>query len=311
MKKVFIDLGHGGTDPGAIGNDLLEKVLTRKIGEYAKVYLETVYEGALVQLSRNGDETKSLKQRTDEANAWGADVLSSIHINSSAIKTSNGFESHIYPNSDTPTVALQNLIHAEIIQVMKAFGITNDRGKKQSDFHMLRESDMPAVLTENLFIVNIFDANRLKQEAFLKAVGDAHARGIAKFIGLKEKPSISYEAHVESYGWMGEKKDGETAGTTGQAKRLEAFRINSNARLEMEGHIQNKGWTPIKTNGEIVGTVGESLRLEAIKIRCEGHAVSYRVHVQDIGWSEWKHNGEVAGTTGQSKRIEAIEIKIV
>lgn len=187
MKKIFIDLGHGGTDPGAIGNNLLEKVLTRKIGEYMKAYLEMVYEGVLVKLSRNGDETKSLKQRTDDANDWGADVLTSLHINSATATTANGFESHIYPNSGAPTVALQNLIHGEIMQVMKAFGINNDRGKKQSNFHMLRESNMPACLTENLFIVNAYDANRLKQEEFLKAVGEAHARGVAKFLGLKAK----------------------------------------------------------------------------------------------------------------------------
>jgi N-acetylmuramoyl-L-alanine amidase len=197
MKKVFIDLGHGGTDPGAVGNNLLEKVLTRKIGEYMRSYLKLVYEGVLVKLSRNGDETKSLKQRTDDANAWGADVLTSIHINSATATTANGFESHIYPNSGAPTVALQNLIHAEIMQVMKAFGITNDRGKKQSNFHMLRESKMPSCLTENLFIVNTFDANRLKQEEFLKAVGEAHARGVAKYLGLKEKLVVTQTATVE------------------------------------------------------------------------------------------------------------------
>lgn len=187
MKKVYIDPGHGGADPGALGNNLLEKVLTLKIGEYMKAYLEMVYEGVLVKLSRNGDETKSLKQRTDDANAWGADVLTSIHINSSTNTAANGFESHIYPTSGAPTVALQNLIHAEVMLVMKAFGINNDRGKKQSNFHMLRESNMSACLTENLFIVNAYDANRLKQEDFLKAVGKAHARGVAKFLGLKEK----------------------------------------------------------------------------------------------------------------------------
>lgn len=320
MKKVFIDLGHGGTDPGAVGNNLLEKVLTRKIGEYMKAYLEMVYEGVLVRLSRNGDETKSLKQRTDDANAWEADVLTSIHINSATTASANGFESHIYPNSGISTVALQNLIHSEIIQVMKAFGISNDRGKKQSNFHMLRDSNMVACLTENLFIVNAYDANRLKQEEFLKAVGEAHARGVAKFIGLKQKvvaqsvkPSITYQAHIQSIGWQEAKKDGQTAGTTGKSMRLEALTVrlaNSDAVLEMEAHIQDKGWTPVRTNGEIVGTIGEALRLEAIKIKCNKHTVSYRAHVQDIGWTDWKKNGEVAGTVGQSKRIEAIEIKL-
>ncbi|SDM17038.1 N-acetylmuramoyl-L-alanine amidase [Bacillus sp. OK048] len=187
MVKVYWDKGHGGTDPGAVGNGLQEKVLTRKIVEYAMAFLDAHY---IVEqrCSRSGDESKTLKQRTDDANSWGANLLVSVHINSAASASANGFESHIYPNAGVATVSFQNMLHAEIMQVMRAFGVTNDRGKKQSNFHMLRESKMVACLTENLFIVNAYDANRLKQEEFLKAVGEAHARCVLKFLGLAGKP---------------------------------------------------------------------------------------------------------------------------
>jgi N-acetylmuramoyl-L-alanine amidase len=127
------------------------------------------------------------------------------------------------------------------------------------------------------------------------------------------KPSVVYEAHVQDIGWQGKRRDGETAGTTGQYKRIEALTVkleNSDAKLEMTGHIQGKGWTNVRTNGEVVGTMGEGLQLEAICISCDKHTITYRVHIEGLGWTNWMKNGEGAGTTGQGLRIEAIEVKI-
>jgi N-acetylmuramoyl-L-alanine amidase CwlA len=126
--------------------------------------------------------------------------------------------------------------------------------------------------------------------------------------------AIIYQAHVENIGWQSEVRNGETAGTTGQALRLEGLMVrleNSNAHLEIEGHIENKGWIGVKANSELVGTVGEGLRLEAIKINANGLNIEYRVHSESYGWMDWKKNGEIAGTVGEAKRIEAIEIKLV
>lgn len=187
MKKIYWDKGHGGRDSGAIGNGLLEKDLVSKIVNYGMNYLTHHYEGFEQKTSRVSDETRTLDQRTDEANSWDASVLVSVHINSATVKTANGFESHIYPNAGSATVSFQNMLHNEIMLVNRAFGVTNDRGKKQSNFHMLRESKMIACLTENLFIVNVSDSNKLKNEEYLKAIGEAHARGIAKYLGLKQK----------------------------------------------------------------------------------------------------------------------------
>src|SRR5690606_28504901 len=84
------------------------------------------------------------------------------------------------------TVALQNVLHGEILAAMRQFGNITDRGKKRANYAVLRETKMSAVLTENLFI-DSNDAKLLKNEAFLKAVGEAHARGVAKFLGLPKK----------------------------------------------------------------------------------------------------------------------------
>ena len=138
-------------------------------------------------------------------------------------------------------------------------------------------------------------------------------------IKVKSKPAIIYETHVQDIGWQGEKQNGETAGTEGKSKRLEAIKINSDnlpegIKIKYKTHVQDIGWQEWKYNGEISGTEGQSKRLEAIKIELEEteeYSIMYRVHVQDIGWQEWKYDGETAGTEGQSKRLEAIEIKIV
>lgn len=80
MVKIFIDPGHGGTDSGAVGNGLKEKDLTLKISKKIKEKLAN-YENVQIKLSRESDQTLSLPQRTNMANAWGANYLISVHIN--------------------------------------------------------------------------------------------------------------------------------------------------------------------------------------------------------------------------------------
>ncbi|MBW8350794.1 N-acetylmuramoyl-L-alanine amidase [Bacillus sp. IITD106] len=183
MVKIFIDPGHGGTDPGAVGNGLKEKDLTLAISKRIETILKNEYEDAQVKLSRTGDQTLSLKQRTDMANAWKADYILSVHINAGG---GVGFESFIYNGtykSKPATNNKRNVIHDEII---KATGFTN-RGKKEANYHMVRESNMQGCLTESGFIDNAKDAALLKQSSFLDKIARGHALGLEKALGLKKK----------------------------------------------------------------------------------------------------------------------------
>ena len=132
---------------------------------------------------------------------------------------------------------------------------------------------------------------------------------------------ITYSSHVQDYGWKGNLYNGQTSGTVGEEKRLEAIKIDLN-NLEHSGsvtyrtHVQNYGWLGWVSDGEVSGTVGESLRMEAIQIQLTGEVdkyydIYYRAHVQDFGWLDWAKNGEIAGTTGYGKRLEAIQIVLV
>lgn len=182
--KIFLDAGHGGRDSGAAANGIKEKDIVLDLCKRIEKGLQD-YENTNVLMSRSSDIFLTLDERTDKANNWKADVLLSVHINSAAASSARGFESYIYPNAGAATVAFQNVMHQEIISRLGST-ITN-RGKKQQNFHMLRESDMKAILTENLFISNAADAGLLKDGSFLQKIADGHIMGLEKFLGLKKK----------------------------------------------------------------------------------------------------------------------------
>lgn len=137
------------------------------------------------------------------------------------------------------------------------------------------------------------------------------------------KMSVSYKVHRQDYDWEEYwKKDGQTSGTEGQCKRLEAIRIKlpdgvSGSSIEYRTHIQDIGWEKNwSKNGEKSGTEGQCKRLEAIQIRltgevAENYDVYYSVHAENFGWLGWAKNGEEAGTAGYGYRLEAIRIQLV
>lgn len=215
MVKIFIDPGHGGSDPGATANGLREKDLTLKISQKISDYLKE-YKGVSVKLSRTTDKTLSLKQRTDMANRWGADYLLSVHINAGG---GTGYEDYIYNSlsNTSRTAKLRDTIHAEIV---KAIGNVRNRGKKKANFHMLRESKMPAMLSENLFIDTKTDADKLKSNAFLNKIARGHAVGIAKAFNLKKKvKKVSNKpSKVHEKGWNWAVKNGFVNGKNPKGK---------------------------------------------------------------------------------------------
>jgi N-acetylmuramoyl-L-alanine amidase len=189
MVKVFIDPGHGGTDPGAVGNGLQEKNLTLQIGTRIKDILTAEYENVSILMSRTGDQSLTLTQRTNAANSWGADFLLSVHINAGG---GTGYEDYVYPGVGAPTTTYQSNIHAEVMKLVDF----NDRGKKSANFHMLRESNMPAILTENGFIDNTNDAAKLKSASFIEALARGHVNGIVKSFNLPKKATAVYHTVV-------------------------------------------------------------------------------------------------------------------
>lgn len=181
-KRVYLDPGHGGHDSGAVGNGLREKDLTLKIARYARNYLQANYQDVSVRMSRTGDTYPSLSARANDANNWNADVFVSIHINAGG---GVGYEDYIFNRTTrSSTRKLQEALHREIAPLF-----TKTRGRKRANFAVLRQTNMPAVLTENGFIDSQSDADILRKDSNLKKIGEAHAKGIAVFLGLDKGSS--------------------------------------------------------------------------------------------------------------------------
>lgn len=134
-------------------------------------------------------------------------------------------------------------------------------------------------------------------------------------------PTVTYMTHVQSYGWQNWKANGDVAGTTGEAKRLEGIKIELKNKDYAGGityttHVQTHAWLTPVADGKMSGTTGEAKRLEAIQIDLTGemkehYDVYYRVHAQTYGWLNWAKNGESAGTEGLAKRLEGIQVVLV
>jgi N-acetylmuramoyl-L-alanine amidase len=191
MTKIVLDPGHGGKDSGATGHGLLEKNLNldiaRKVGTFLNDYdCEVIY-------TRKDDQTVSLIERSNLANEAKADLFLSIHINASNGK-GEGFESFIFSGlSETMTAGIQKIIHGHVMDYLDAFKIAN-RGMKEANFHVLRETQMPAVLLENLFIDHPKDAELLKDTEFIEGLSLKITKGIADAMNLKKRLNWKDEA---------------------------------------------------------------------------------------------------------------------
>ena len=163
--KVFIDAGHGGSDPGAVGNGLKEKNIVLNIATKLGALLNG--REISIKYSRTNDTYLSLEDRARLANAWGADLFVSIHANS-ATSSVRGTECYTHPTANTATKTLSANISRSIAS---KFGIPN-RGHKEANFAVLRLSNMPAILVETAFISNSSDANLLntRQDDFANAI---------------------------------------------------------------------------------------------------------------------------------------------
>ena len=183
VVKIFLDPGHGGHDPGASGYGLQEKNVVLDIALKVADVLTSKYLGVEVNLSRTTDKFIELADRAKMANDWGADYFVSIH-NNAFNGSANGFESFIYNgNVSNETKDRQQDIHNYLASRISS----NDRGQKSANFHVLRETNMPSILIEYLFIDNFAENALLKTKSFRNKLGEMTADAIASSFGLKRK----------------------------------------------------------------------------------------------------------------------------
>lgn len=177
-------------------------------------------------------------------------------------------------------------------------GWAKDGAKAGSESMSKRAEALQIVILPTGLVPSGYDP---EQEAFLRKV-------------------IIYSAHVQDKGDISgyaTSLDTVTIGTTGQAKRLEGFRVElADGSITYSAHVQNIGWQSDKLDGEFAGTKGASKRVEAVNFSLTGSIadlfdIYYRAHIANIGWLDWTKGGMNAGTVSFGVPAEAIQLKFV
>lgn len=180
-KRVYVGIGHGGYDSGAVGNGFKEKDLTLSIGKYCNERLKQY--GIETKISRTTDCDSSINSKVAASNAFNADVCMDIHINAGGGDGSEVYYSHV---SALGKKLAQSIVDATLAIRQNTRGIKTRVDDDGTDYYgMIRMTDAPAVLVECAFIDNATDIQIINTEAKRKAFGYAIADGVAKYLGVK------------------------------------------------------------------------------------------------------------------------------
>jgi N-acetylmuramoyl-L-alanine amidase len=217
VRRIAIDPGHGGKDPGAISRRgaVREKDVVLRIARELRLRLER--EGFEVLLTREDDRFLALEERTAKANAWGADLFVSVHANASPNSATTGIETYLldtrYDRQTARVAARENgtsvdklnelqmilaslrlgyqerfaarvadTVHADLHGALSGrYGGTRDHGVKRGPFLVLFLAEMPSVLVEVGFVSNSSEAQRLASADFARAAAGGIARGVARY----------------------------------------------------------------------------------------------------------------------------------
>lgn len=184
--KIVLDAGHGPNTAGKRSPDgsLREYQFNSRVANLMRAELEK-YEGVSIKFTHSDAQDVPLKTRTNEANAWKADVFVSLHANANTGKMGDwtGIETFVYTSKPKEAVKLATAVQKNLIA---ATGM-RDRGVKYADFHVLRESHMTAILIEHGYMDSNNDLPLLKSDAFRKKCAEANVKSIVAFYGLKQK----------------------------------------------------------------------------------------------------------------------------
>ncbi len=228
IKKIVIDPGHGGKDPGTCSpSGLKEKDIVLDVAlKVAKILKEKL--GYEVILTRDRDVFVPLEERTAIANAKEADLFLSIHVNAAPNHEARGIETYVLDlasNKDAMRLAamenatsakqisdlqsilldlmqnskineslkLAGLVQEEMVSGLnKKFNTVNNLGVKKAPFVVLIGAQMPAILTEIAFLSNPDEEKRLKDDAYLASVANHISGGVAQYV---ESMSLASNFH--------------------------------------------------------------------------------------------------------------------
>ncbi len=177
-KKVFLGVGHGGSDPGAVGY-LVEKDVNLTMATACRDFL--VAYGVDVKMSRTKDEDDTVMQEVAECNAYGPDLAVDVHNNSGG---GDGFEVFHTIHGGTGKTLAQN-IEKQVLKIgQNSRGVKTRQGTSGDYYAFIRETVAPAVICEGVFVDTKADAAQADTLGEQQAFGVAYAKGILDTLGL-------------------------------------------------------------------------------------------------------------------------------
>ncbi len=227
VRRIIIDPGHGGKDPGAMAFGLKEKDIVLKVARQTASILRSRYDYEVI-LTRDRDIFLPLEERTAIANTKKGDLFVSIHVNAHQKRSAAGMETfylNLATNTEAMRVAarenatsthniseLQDILTdlmknsriqessrlARYVQNNLVEGLQRDNyrvrdlGVKQAPFYVLIGAEMPAVLAEISFITNPEEARLLRRDSYLRDVARQIAAGIAAYVEHHRTAALRY-----------------------------------------------------------------------------------------------------------------------
>ena len=222
MAKVFLGVGHGGTDPGAVANGFEEADLNLAIALACQA--ELARHGVSVAMSRTKDENDTIDEEIRECNAYKPDLAVDIHNNAGG---GDGAEVYHHHGGGKSKTLAENIL-AEIVAVgQNSRGVKTRKNASGKDYYgFIRDTTAPAVIVECAFVDNAKDIKIIDTAAEQKAMGVAIAKGILKTLGVAHKPvggSTANKIYRVQVGAFAVKKNAEAMRDKLKAAGYEAF----------------------------------------------------------------------------------------
>lgn len=250
MSKVFLGIGHGGTDSGATGNGFKEKDLNLTIGLACRDELER--HGVTVKMSREKDEADPLKDEIKECNAFNPDLALDIHNNAGG---GDGAEVYHYSKGGKSKELAQNILNAIVALGQNSRGLKTKIGNGGADyFGFIREIKAPSVIVECAFVDNATDIQIINTAEKQRKMGVAVAQGVLKTLGVAVKaqqqpakpqptaPAGTLYKVTGQWCWV-RKGPGTNYAKNGKVQRNEVYTI-----MEVKaGPGSAKGWGRLKS----------------------------------------------------------------
>ncbi len=177
---IVLDAGHGGSDEGAKVRSFQEKKVTLLTTLLTKKHLEEL--GYRVILTRSRDVYLSLPKRVSIANKAKGSLFVSIHFNASRSLDAHGIEVFYYDSNQLwRSRASQRLANCVLYRVIDQTDALS-RGIKHGNFHVIRETDMPAILVEGGFLTHPGERDKLKDRAYLDQIAVGISQGVDRYL---------------------------------------------------------------------------------------------------------------------------------